>query len=260
MVRLITFDISDLNKEILLSKGIYKILNTKTKDFYIGSASRTFNERFKEHCRYYEQYLLGQLKRKHNPILWSAFKKYGIQNFKIEIIEIINDNNIILKREEFYINTLNPKYNICKTPSNGGSPNKNIKLTNEWKENIRKKSKLYKHSKETLEIVTNNNKNNAVKLKFISDNEELNFNSWVEAESYFGMSSSAIKISYQRTGKWKKYNIVKLTNQSKKIKANDIIFNSFNECDRYFNMWRGYTSTCIKFNNLLLDKYTYELI
>lgn len=56
MKRVITFNISELDEKVLSKKGIYKIINTITNDFYIGSASRTFKERFKEHCRYYEQY------------------------------------------------------------------------------------------------------------------------------------------------------------------------------------------------------------
>ena len=260
MKRIITFNISDLTEEILLSKGIYKILNTITQDFYIGSTSRTFKKRFKEHCRYYEQFELGELKKLQNPILWRAFKKYGIENFKIEVLELIQDSKTILEKEEFYIQTLQPVYNICQHPTKGGSPNKNKKLSTEWKNNIRINSGLYKHSPETLELVINNNKNNAIKLKFISDKEELFFNSWIEAEEYFGITSSAIKVSFKRKQRWKQYQIIKLSNQSNKIKINNQLFDSFNECDRYFNMWRGYTSTCVKFNKLILDKYTYELI
>ena len=42
----------------------------------------------------------------------------------------------------------------------------------------------------------------------------------------------------------------------------EIIFNSFSECDNYFNMWRGYTSTLVnkQTKNLIIDKYKYELI
>lgn len=51
----------------------------------------------------------------------------------------------------------------------------------------------------------------------------------------------------------------------KKIKVflNDIdfkIFKSFGECDRFFNMWRGYTSTCVVNNKNKLLNYKYELI
>ena len=260
--RIILFDIANIPTEVLFKQGIYKIINTITDDFYIGSASRSFNERFKEHCGYYAQYLAKTKTILDNPILWRAFDKYNITNFKVEILEVINttDKNEILKREEYYINKLKPLYNICKEPTKGGSPNKNKKLTKEWKNNIAKKSANYTHSPETLKIVTKNNKNNSVRLKFTSEIEVLIFKSWVEAEKYFGVTSSAIKVAFARHGKWKEYNIIKLSNQRKKIKVNNIIFDSYNACDRHFNMWRGYTSTCIKYNNLIIDKYTYELI
>lgn len=64
-------------------------------------------------------------------MLHNAFKKYDISNFKFEILEIIEDKSIIRLREEFYIKTLNPKYNICKEPSKGGSPNLGRKLSKE---------------------------------------------------------------------------------------------------------------------------------
>ena len=59
--------------------------------------------------------------------------------------------------------------------------------------------------------------------------------------------------------------ITQATTQKKKIKVvfenNTIIFNSFNECDRYLNMWRGYTSTIVTRKiTLLKDKYRYEII
>lgn len=236
--RVILFDIKDIPKKVLFKQGIYKIINTITNDFYIGSASRTFKERFKEHCGYYAQYLAKTKTRLDNPILWRAFDKYDIINFKVEILEVINSTNKskILEKEEYYINKLNPIYNICKEPTKGGSPNKGRKLTQEWKNNIAKKSAQYTHSKETLKLVTKNNKNNAVRLKFTSDEEVLIFKSWVEAEKYFNTSSSAIKVSYARHKRWKKYDIVKLSNQRKKIKVDGIIFKSYNACDRHFNM------------------------
>lgn len=258
--RVILFDISKISKEDLLKKGIYKITNIKNNNFYIGSASRNFKERFKEHSSYYIQYQMGLLKRKHNPILWNAFNKYGIENFKVEILEVINIENIILTREEYYINILNPSYNICKTPTKGGSPNKNRKLSNNWKNNIKEKSKLYTHSSETLKLVTENNKKNAVKLHFKLDNTILFFNSWIEAANYFNVNPNTLIVSFTRKQCWYKYEIKKLTTQIKQIKVDNMIFLSFNKCDRYFNMWRGYTSTCVKYNRLIMDKYKYELI
>ena len=266
--RKIYFDISEISKSQLNSVGIYKIINTITKDFYIGSATRNFKERFKEHSRYYEQWKNKELKRSHHPILWNAFNKYDISNFKIEILKELNGKTKeeILKEEETFILTLKPCYNICQHPIVGGSPNKGRKLSKEWKDNIATKSKEYKHSEETLKKVTQNNKKNANKIELTKDEIILIFNSWTDAGEYFKVSSSAIQNAFKRSGVFREYNINVKSKQSKMIKVfkdnSEIIFNSFSECDNYFNMWRGYTSTLVnkQTKSLIIDKYKYELI
>lgn len=59
----------------------------------------------------------------------------------------------------------------------------------------RKKSSEYRHSEETLKIVTENNKNNAVKIKMINidTGEELFFESWKEAGNYFGITPEGLQ-------------------------------------------------------------------
>lgn len=265
--RIIKFKLENLSKEDLKNIGVYKIINTINNHFYIGSTDRKFLERFKEHCRYYEQYKENGRRNLH-PALWAAYDKYGIENFKIEIVEVLNDKSFseILDREEYYIHQLNPEYNICKFPTQSGKPNLGRKLSDEWKQKISKKSALYTHDEEALKIVTANNKQNAIKLKFEKDNQILNFNSWVEAASYFNTTSGILQNSNKRHHKYKDWKITKLSSQKKSIKIfkdSEILeFNSYNECDRYFNMWRGYTSELVnrKDNSKFLDKYKYELI
>ena len=264
--RIIKFNLGDLSKSDLKNIGVYKIINTINGHFYIGSTDRKFSERFKEHCRYYEQYKEGT-KRNIHPILWCAYDKYGIENFKVEILECMNNKSFydILDREEYYIEQLNPEYNICKHPTCGGKPNLGRKLSKEWKQKIGKNSR-HKHSKEVLNIITNNNKNNAVKLQFLKDSETLTFNSWVDAARYFNTTPSALQSSYKRKRKYKDWNINKLSLQKKSIKIKtpglELTFNSYGECDRYFNMWKGYTSELVNKSskNKFLDKYEYELI
>lgn len=40
--------------------------------------------------------------------------KYGYNNFNLEILEYC-DKNILIEREQYYIDLLKPEYNICKT-------------------------------------------------------------------------------------------------------------------------------------------------
>lgn len=170
----------------------------------------------------------------------------------------------IHEREGFYIRTFKPKYNICQSPELGGSPNKGRKLTKEWKDNIAKKSAQYKHSKEAYKKVVQNNKKNACRLIFQSNSEILEFNSWVEAENYLHGCKAAMMAAYKKKKPYKGYMITKKTSQKKSLvvytENGNLTFKSFNECDRFFNMWRGYTSTQYTRGKLLLDKYHFELI
>lgn len=268
--RIIYFDCGNLTDEDLTHVGVYKITNKQNGHFYVGSSDRSFKERLKEHCRYFEQYVKNPTRRCSNPILWNAYKKYGLENFKFEILEILDGYTYfdILTQEEYYINFLHPEYNVCLFPSKGGKPNLGRKLSKEWKDKIGEKSKLYKHSEETLKKVTINNKENAIKLTFINidTNEQINFSSWIEAKDFFNLKSSApLQCGYKKHGKWKKWKIIKLTQQRKciEILINNVWvhFNSYGECDKYFDMWRGYTSELVhkKEKILFLNKYQFKL-
>lgn len=87
--------------------GIYKIINLHNSDCYIGSAIN-LNYRFSRHK--------SDLKNLRHPnrYLQRAWNKYGEKSFIFEILEICLEDELIT-REQFYIDTIKPKYNICKT-------------------------------------------------------------------------------------------------------------------------------------------------
>lgn len=87
-------------------RGVYKIINISNGDFYIGSSSN-LERREKEHFR-----LLAKNKN-HSILLQRAYNKYGKNNFKFEILEECDKCDIIVL-EQYYMDKLNPKYNICK--------------------------------------------------------------------------------------------------------------------------------------------------
>lgn len=93
-------------------KAIYKIQNLKTGDFYIGSS---VNYTYRKWCHIRD---LNQGKHK-NPILQNSWRKYGESAFLFTVIEEISDIKILIEREQFYLDTLKPRYNICKV---AGSP------------------------------------------------------------------------------------------------------------------------------------------
>jgi len=110
------------------NKGIYKIFNLVNNKIYIGSASSNggFRKRWNEHK--------SDLNRNvhHNKHLQLSWNKYGSDNFKFEIIELINDTSLILEREQYYLDNLKPDYNICKIAGN----TLGVKLSEEHKKKI----------------------------------------------------------------------------------------------------------------------------
>ena len=81
--------------------GIYKITNTITGDFYIGS-SKNIKKRWNIHKTPYT------IKKHPNVKLYKAMTQYGRDNFTIEVIEK-TDN--LREREQYYIEQLKPVYN-----------------------------------------------------------------------------------------------------------------------------------------------------
>ena len=67
----------------------------------MGKTTSTIEERFKEHCRD------SRKTRCNKRPLYNAMNKYGIENFKIEEIEYIEDDKLLVEREIYWINELN---------------------------------------------------------------------------------------------------------------------------------------------------------
>lgn len=80
----------------MIQSGIYKI-TSPTGKIYIGQSSN-INRRMAEH-KYNS--------KTKNLKLYSSIRKYGIENHKLEILFLSNDNDEKNKMESFYINELN---------------------------------------------------------------------------------------------------------------------------------------------------------
>ncbi len=113
-------DLHTLETQLLIKNennnksGIYCIYNTINHKFYIGSAiTNRIYTRFRNHC-FHNNIGSNLLKR--------AINKYGLNNFTFQILEyfpgIILKENLkksyidLLNLETFYIQLLNPEYNI----------------------------------------------------------------------------------------------------------------------------------------------------
>lgn len=107
-------NIFDLKKDILNENkgksGIYMLTNKVTKKIYIG-LSTDLTKRFKNY------FSLSYLKSKANSIINSALIKYKYSNFSLTILEYCDKSDLKI-REQFYIDKLNPQYNILKGAGN----------------------------------------------------------------------------------------------------------------------------------------------
>jgi len=86
--------------------GIYCLVNVQNGKKYIGS-SLNISQRLYKH-----RSLLRNNKHE-NAYLQNAWNKYGEQYFIYSILEFCNKNNLS-EREQLWINSCNPEYNITK--------------------------------------------------------------------------------------------------------------------------------------------------
>lgn len=122
-------------------KVIYSIRCKITNKQYIGSALN--------HIKRRREHFYNLKNNKHsNKKLQNAFNKYGYNCFEFKIIEIVGDENILLEREQWYINQLKPIYNICKIAGSSFG----LKRSQETKDKIRIANLGIKHPEWRNEI------------------------------------------------------------------------------------------------------------
>lgn len=243
------------------SKGVYYIVNDLNSDRYIGSTINTFYNRFRNHK---SQLLSG---KHHSPILLNAVNKYGIENFTFNPIKRMTNDDKIIETEALLIEMLNPKYNCAMKVRHGGKPNLGKKLSEEWKENIRKSTKDYEHSEEVRKKVSKNNKNQGCNCRFIKGDKVLEFNTWKEAADYFDLKSHTPfhQAINKNNSKWRGWEIEKLSSQKEEVRLylddNEVKeFSSMAECDRFLDTWRGKTSKCLNRGDREIFGYKVEKI
>lgn len=196
-----------------MSSGIYRILNILNKKCYIGS-SQNIEKRWYEHKRTLKN------KKHHSILLQRAYNKYGSDSFIYEIIEICS-KEILIQREQFYFDTLNPEYIILKKASSfigykhTSLYEKRYRIINETKEKIRLKVKNKKRNKcsdETKEKISNAHKgrkfslehkekiSNAHKGKKLTDEHKKNIKKNLTYERMYDMQKKSV-ISRKLNGK-----------------------------------------------------------
>lgn len=180
-----------------MKKVIYKIENNINDKIYIGS-TENFNLRYNQH----KHHLLKRMH--HSRILQNFVNKYGFNSLSFKIIEenVIN----LIEREQFYIDSLNPFFNIRKIADSM----KGTKRTEEQKKYMIEQrilkspyKKGWKHSKESLEKMRINRK--VLKLS-----EETKIKIGLANKGRLVSDETKLKISESNKGK--------IVNESTKLK------------------------------------------
>lgn len=115
-------------------QGIYCIKNNINGKEYIGS-SINVRKRFLRH--------FSELKNnKHkNTKLQNSYNKHGKDNFVFSILEEVNEKGALISREQYYIDTMLPEYNINLIANSSLG----VKRSEETKEKIKKANLGLKH-------------------------------------------------------------------------------------------------------------------
>lgn len=96
-------------KENRNKSGIYCWRNLITNKLYVGSAIN-LTKRLRD---YFSVRNLNTQLLKSKSLIYSALLKYGYANFQLDILEYC-DKNILIEREQYYIDIIKPEYNLLK--------------------------------------------------------------------------------------------------------------------------------------------------
>lgn len=112
--------------------AVYKITNTVTGDFYIGS-SKDVKQRWASHkC-------LSVWKKCQNNPIYKDFQKYGLENFDFQILEEA-EIECLKEKEQQFIEILKPTYNSNR--ANGWDTEKIKKSQKKYQETDKRKDYL----------------------------------------------------------------------------------------------------------------------
>ena len=114
--------------------GVYKITNTVTGDFYIGS-SKDVKRRWRDHKK------TSVWKRYSNNQMYIDMRKYGTDKFEFEILAEVEENKLKEIEQQFF-EKLKPVYNSCNAKG------LNIERWKEYRKEYQKTDK-YKEYKKT---------------------------------------------------------------------------------------------------------------
>ena len=115
--------------------GVYKITNTVTGDFYIGS-SKDVKHRWREHKK------PSVWKKCSNNPMYLDMQRYGVDKFEFEVIAEVETEHL-KETEQQFIEMLKPTYNNYNAKGLNIERKKEYQKSNKCKESNKKARKKY---------------------------------------------------------------------------------------------------------------------
>ena len=168
--------------------GVYKITNTVTGDFYIGS-SKNIKKRWVQHkCP-------SSWKRYPNNPMYLDFQKYGVDSFDLQILEDV-EIDYLKESEQKFIDKLQPTYNSNR--ANGWD----VERRKEYQKKYDKK--YYQQNRENKKKYYQQNRENKKKYdkKYYQQNRENKKEYYQQFCSYNGetLKLCALATRFKRAG------------------------------------------------------------
>ena len=166
--------------------GVYKITNKINNNCYIGK-SVDIEHRWKQHKYNYNKEKL----KCYNYYLYRAFRKYGIENFNFEILELCERENLIEVETKYY--------NMYKRVYCMQSPKQDVRFySKEWIQRCKEGwiNKSQESKEKALKNLTKGKGGRVDKKSIVaiclSTQEKIFFDSLCDAETGLGIARSSI--------------------------------------------------------------------
>ena len=144
--------------------GVYKITNLVNNKIYIGSSSNL------EQRLWCHRANLRHNKH-HNPHLQNSWNKYGEDNFDYCILEVC-DEKYQYEREQYYIDTYHPEYNIAEVVELPSYSEESRKKHSDTKKKMYAEGKLTPNGRKKIYMY---NLDGSFVREFNSEQEAINF-------------------------------------------------------------------------------------
>ncbi len=115
--------------------GVYKITNTVTGEFYIGSSKNVKNRWANHKCK-------STWKNHPNNPLYLDFQKYGTDKFELQILAEVEEEKL-KETEQQFIEKMHPAYNSNRANGWDIDKYKEYQKSDKYKESNRKSNKKY---------------------------------------------------------------------------------------------------------------------